>query len=161
MSIEKFLRRHLPYKEIGWQEVGEVFTRYSLWRTRWFNIYIHQLYAPQWHPECHDHPWSFISLLLWRGYTERIPWKSKQVAPVIFVNGVIVDMNMTREVRRYPGQILYRPATFLHNVITPKGTSWSLIFTAPKSRDWGFRPCNRLELTNKSYQDYIREHESK
>lgn len=120
--FEKFLRRHFRFKEIGWMEIGEKFTRYALWRTRWFNIYLHQLSAPSWHPECHDHPWGFVAILLRRGYLEQIG---------------------TKKYRRRVGSVLFRSATFAHNVITPYGTSWSLIITTPKSRDWGFKPCDR------------------
>src|SRR5258708_2877223 len=70
-SFERFMRRKFSHKEIGWEEVGERFTRYALLKTRWGNIYLHQLYAPVWHPECHDHPWGFLTILLWRGYLER------------------------------------------------------------------------------------------
>jgi hypothetical protein len=120
--IEKLSRKYLKYKEIGWTDIGETFTRYALLRTPWFNIYLHQLDAPNWHPECHDHPWGFIAILLWRGYLERVG---------------------NKYFRHRPGSILFRPATFTHNVITPYGTSWSLIFTTRKSRDWGFKPCER------------------
>lgn len=135
--FESFLRRHFPHKEIGWSEIGEKFTRYALWRTGWFNVYLHQLNAPNWHPECHDHPWGFVAILLRRGYLERVG---------------------TKEHRRFPGMILFRPATFLHNVITPYGTSWSLIFTTPKSREWGFKPCEHqhldFPLTPKQYVEH-------
>lgn len=114
------LRQLVPHKEIGWEHIGEKFTRYSLVKTRWFNVYLHQLNAPEWHPECHDHPWSFLAILLWRGYYEKVGDKVY---------------------RRYPGSILWRPAEFAHNVIT-KGTSWSVIFTGTKRRDWGFVTCD-------------------
>src|SRR5258708_709192 len=68
--LERLARKYLRYKEIGWEEVGERFTRYALLKTRWGNVYLHQLYAPKWHPECHDHPWSFLTILLSRGYLE-------------------------------------------------------------------------------------------
>lgn len=122
--LEGWLRRHLRHKEIGWSEIGEKFTRYQLVKTRWFNIYLHQLMAPNWHPECHDHPWGFIAILLKNGYVERVGDK---------------------DYHRRPGSILFRPATFTHNVITPFGESWSVIFTTAKSRDWGFKPCSRLK----------------
>lgn len=124
--IANFLRKYLQHKEIGWTAIGEEFTRYRIWSTKWFNIYLHQLNAPVWHPKCHDHPWSFVAILLWRGYLERVD---------------------NKHYRRYPGSILWRPATFLHNVITPYGTSWSLIITSPKNREWGFKPCER-NITN-------------
>jgi hypothetical protein len=121
-SFEAWLRRTFPFKEIGWTEIGDKFTRYAIWRTRWFNLYLHQLYAPEWHPNCHDHPWGFVALLLRRGYLEESYGKIRF---------------------KRPGSILFRPATYTHNVVTPHGTSWSLILTTPKSRDWGFKPCER------------------
>lgn len=124
-KTESFLRRVLPHKEIGWQDIGEVFYRYQLVKTRWFNIYLHQLDAPAWHPVgCHDHPWWFITLLLKGGYLERQSLK--------------VGSKLTR---RYPGMILYRPADHAHDVVTPYGRSWSLVVTGRKSRDWGFLSC--------------------
>lgn len=133
--FETFCRRNFPLKEIGWEAIGERFTRYAVLKTGWLNVYLHQLSAPNWHPACHDHPWGFVTLLLWRGYKERIG---------------------TKEYRRWPGMILFRPATFAHNVITPYGTSWSLIVTGPKSRDWGFKPCEHgTGGTTVPYQEYI------
>lgn len=109
-----------PHKEIGWKEINEEFTRYTLLGTPWLTVYLHRLNAPEWHPECHDHPWSFVAILLWRGYLERIDGKNY---------------------RRRPGMVLWRPAESVHNVITPYGTSWSMIFTGPKRRQWGFVKC--------------------
>ncbi len=111
----------LPHKQIGWKEIGEDFIRYAILKTPWFNVYLHRLIAPAWHPMCHDHPWSFVTFILWSGYLERV------------ASG--------KEIRRRPGSVLYRPAEFRHNVITPYGTAWSLIVTTKKSRDWGFQPC--------------------
>ena len=116
----------LLHTEIGWKEIGEEFTRYQLLKTPWFNIYLHRLFAPVWHPSCHDHPWSFVTFILWNGYLERV--------------------SSGEEVRRRAGSILYRPAEFSHNVITPYGTAWSLIVTSRKTRDWGFQPCKGESL---------------
>lgn len=118
--LGRFLKRLLPYKEIGWKDIGETFYRYTLLKTPWFNVYLHELNAPKWHPECHDHPWNFITLLLWNGYDE-------QVGNMIW--------------RRRAGAVLFRPAAFTHNVITPYGVSWSLVFTTAKKRAWSFHPC--------------------
>lgn len=117
----KLLRRFVPFKEIGWKPIGEVFYRYQLVKTRWFNIYLHELTAPQWHEKCHDHPWWFVTLILWPGYLEE---------------------NVQGFFYREPGTVWYRPAHYRHNVVTPQGTSWSIIVTGPKSRDWGFGDCH-------------------
>lgn len=119
--VERLLRRFVPHKEIGWWDIGEVFFRYKFVSTPWFNVYLHQLEAPNWHPVgCHDHPWWFVTLLLKSGYLER---------------------HGDEYVRRRPGSILYRPGNWSHDVTTPYGRSWSLIVTGPKTRAWGFQPC--------------------
>lgn len=128
-AFEKWLRRAFKHKEIGWTEIGEKFTRYSLLKSKWLNIYLHQLYAPTLAPKCHDHPWWFIAILIWPGYIE-------QVGDTFY--------------QRKPGNVLYRPATFTHNVQTPFGTSWSLVITGSKGRDWGFKPCDQQKDTNDS-----------
>jgi hypothetical protein len=106
----------IPKREIGWKELEEHFTRYTLCKTPWFRIYLHRLNAPIWHAMAHDHPWSFITLILKTGYWESTP------------KGIFF---------RSPGTILYRPASFAHNVVT-LGTAWSLVFAGRKKRDWGF-----------------------
>lgn len=119
--FEAFCRRVLPHKEIGWQEIGEVFYRYTLVKTPWFSLYLHQLDAPNWHPVgCHDHPWWFITLLLKGGYLE---YNGKKVW------------------HQKPGQVMYRPANWSHDITTPYGRSWSLVLTGKKQRAWGFQPC--------------------
>jgi hypothetical protein len=67
----------------------------------------------------HDHPWSFVSIILAGGYHER-----------------------TADDRRRwygPGRILRRAADWQHRVeIAPGRECWSLVITGPKVRTWGF-----------------------
>lgn len=91
------LCRWLPYKELGWREIGETFYRFQLLKTPWRNIYLHFLDAPRPHPHCHDHPWHFWTLLLRGGYEET---------------------TRSGSTWRVPGTVLYRPARFRHNVRT-------------------------------------------
>jgi hypothetical protein len=121
MSLKTWLCSKLRFKEIGWKEIDEEFIRYQIIKCKWFNIYLHYLDASIWEPTCHDHPWWFITLLIWPGYTEQ-------------VNGKLH--------RRWPGMVLYRPAKFQHRVLTPHGSSWSLILTGPKVREWGRFKCD-------------------
>lgn len=121
------LTKILPYKEIGWHDIGETFYRFQLLKTRWFNIYLHWLDAPNEHPQCHDHPWDFWAIILKGGYYE-------------FNNGVWTF--------RKPGSFLYRPATFAHNVVTPK-PNWSIIFTSAKKREWSMISCEQNKSEEK------------
>lgn len=114
------LRRVLPFKDIGWPEHGEEFTRFTLLKTRWGNLYLHRLKCLKMIPFCHDHPWWFLTLILRGGYWEYT--------------------TATSWVWRRPGSLLYRPATHRHGVMTP-AVMWSLVLTGPKCRDWAMTSC--------------------
>lgn len=101
-------------KQIGWQEIGEDFIRYTLLATPLLTIYLHRLVAPGGH--CHDHPWDFFNLVIWPGYWE------------------ITDA--CRWVKA--GTVRFVRAEFQHKVIT-EGVSWSLIITGPKRREWSIK----------------------
>lgn len=125
--LEAWLRTHVPFKEIGWEEIGEKFTRWMLVKfKRLPSIYVHKLDAPIRHPQCHDHPWHFWAFVVNGGYFEEM-------------NG--------NTVWRAPGSLLYRPARSLHNTITKEGRpSWSIIIVSPVVRKWGFRHCDTGEI---------------
>lgn len=66
----------------------------------------------------HDHPWSFITLILWGGYFEQTPKGTRW---------------------RPPGSLLFRPALWKHRVVIPPGKkALTLVITGPKKRSWGF-----------------------
>lgn len=115
--FEHLCHKLLPHKELGNPDYGEEFTRFKLLKTPLFSVYLHRLYAPFLLPHCHDHPWSFLAVILWGGY-----WETCRGGT--FWRG--------------PGSVLYRHATFKHNVVTHGGANWSLIVTTRKFRDWKF-----------------------
>jgi hypothetical protein len=130
--LTKLLCRIFPYKEIGWHDIGEVFYRWRILKLFGYQLYLHRLYAPNWHSQCHDHPWNFWALILSGGYFEKITGRNTNHG---------LDCGNNTYWRR-PGSLLYRPAAFKHNVVTPKNkVNWSLVLMAPKSRDWGFMKC--------------------
>ena len=113
----------LPHEDIGWKSIDETFIRHTLIKTPWFRVYLHKLIAKTPHPQCHNHPWSFVSMVLIGGYWEYT------VA--------------TGWVWRKPGSILFRPASWTHNVVTDG--MWSLVLTGPKSHEWRFKECHGLQ----------------
>lgn len=119
----RLLKAILPHREMGWEEIGEEFTRFTLLWTPWFSVYLHRLYCPIAHPQCHDHPWSFVSLILKGGYMEYTKGKNEWRW-------------------RLPGSVLWRPAHWTHNVITHERASWSIIITGARRREWGFHSCH-------------------
>jgi hypothetical protein len=72
--------------------------------------------------DAHDHPFHFVTVILENGYTEEIET----------VHGM--------ERRRYrAGDVLFRHAEHRHRLeIEPGMDCWSLVFTSPIVREWGF-----------------------
>ena len=77
----------------------------------------------------HDHPWNYVSFILWGGYYEETLRENYGDSP-----------GMYAEQKWYgPGSILYRKGDRLHKLIIPEGKYCiSLIFVGRKWREWGF-----------------------
>lgn len=85
-------------------------------RNRFFNIYLHHMLRPD-RDVLHDHPWWNLSIVLKGGYIETTP---------------------TSKVARLPGSIVFRFAKALHSLAPLGDGCWSLFFTGPRFRVWGF-----------------------
>jgi hypothetical protein len=124
--LEKLLRRFIPHDDIGWESVGEKFTRYNLLKCRLLNVYIHQMWSPIAPPVCHSHPWAFVTFILRGGY-----WETRDNETWVF---------------RKPGRVLYRPAKFRHTVKTVDHYAWSFVITGPYSNQWANHNCRTGEI---------------
>lgn len=95
-----------------------------LYLTRWTvplpfgrAVYVHRFHESD-VPVFHDHPWRFVSVVLWGGYREHRPgvsWK-----------------------RRGFGSVAFRRAEDLHFVTLFGKTAWTLVLRGRKRREWGF-----------------------
>lgn len=93
--------------------------RWRLLQTPWFGIYLHAIYAPDADRHMHDHPWSFVSVLLRGGYAEQRPHRGIQL--------------------RRAGSIAFRTAEVFHRIVTLSRTpTWTLVLTGRRRRAWGF-----------------------
>lgn len=91
--------------------------RYYILRTPWFRIRLHNILLSDY--DClHDHPWNFLSIVLWNGYDE------------IFNDKPI-------PLRHKAPKILYRKAEDRHRLIVNK-PAWTLVFMFKRRRQWGF-----------------------
>lgn len=102
----------------------------SIYMKRWFlmndnqgpvkkrHLYLHNMRRSDADRELHDHPWWFLSFIIWGGYTEETESGKERIRP---------------------GRIIFRPASWRHRVHLDEGKqSWSLVLTGVKERSWGF-----------------------
>lgn len=103
--------------------------RYSLFTCPWFAIKLHHILISD--DDCmHDHPWSFLSVIVKGGYVEHTP-KGKHLYGA--------------------GSLLWRPSPSIHKleIFQPATT---LVITFKKTRQWGFYTRSGWRV----WYDYIR-----
>jgi hypothetical protein len=106
----------LPRRVIGAERRSPLLIRYFLLRSSVLGIYLHKLCRSDEDRALHDHPWTFISVILTEGYIEHTPSGGRKVRP---------------------GSILYRPAEWQHR-LELKRPAWTLVFRFHRRREWGF-----------------------
>lgn len=101
-----------------WTDVdSEYITRLHMLKTRWWAICVHWLNKPDPEPFDHDHPVSFLSIILRGGYTEN---RNGQVRKHRWFNFV----RATQDDR--------------HTITHVEPNTVTLCFMGPKIREWGY-----------------------
>lgn len=114
--IDRILMRILPFIVIDSEENGPYMVRYKVFRCPWFKVFLHHILRSDEDPELHDHPWNFVSLILWAGYFEILPGGGRVVRP---------------------GEIVRHRAEDAHRLILER-PAWTLVAVTGKKRTWGF-----------------------
>ncbi len=98
-------------------------------KSRWA-LMLHKMHRPD-DDDCHhDHPWSFLTLILYGGYVEQVTRKCG-----------LEDCKLSHVITRHnrPGMLLFRRAEHTHRIHSlPSGHCWTLVLRFKKSRPWGF-----------------------
>jgi hypothetical protein len=141
-------------------------TRYTVFESKPFQIALHVFHRSD-ADALHDHPWNFLSIILWRGYNEvtrtapHCPdCKSKMVymaginqyyCPEFeFCNFHCYLPAVRIKSRKYPGMFLFRKATHSHRVeLVNNKKAVTLVFMGKRWREWGF-------FTSKGWQQWQR-----
>ena len=104
-----------------------------------FNIFLHKFLKSD-EEDLHDHPWDFISIILWGGYWEYFYDNQNDY---VFEDDLSKD-NL-RLVRKWRGMfsIAYSNAEKLHRVQLDKEngkdkTCWTIFIPLRQIREWGF-----------------------
>lgn len=110
--------------------------RWYIIGTPWGGLYLHHILLPDGDRALHDHPWSFVSLILRGGYTEQRPWLRPNGEPMIR-HWPSARPHHT-EHRMRPGRLRRMPAEGLHRITELHGDCWTLVAVGPRRREWGF-----------------------
>lgn len=95
---------------------GTLLVRYFLLHTKPFSVFLHHLMRSDEDRALHDHPWSFITILLSGGYWEH---------------------TTTERIWRRRFSVLYRPAEWQHRLELERPV-WTLVIKFRSRREWGF-----------------------
>jgi hypothetical protein len=98
-------------------------TRWRIVQTPWAALYLHRITTPDSHPTLHDHPWSFLAIVLRGGYVERR------------LNPRTMEVDEHHRVRW-----VNRMRTHDFHAITSlsRNPTWTLLFVGARRRTWGY-----------------------
>lgn len=125
------LRRAYVTETIGQKECP-LMMRWSLWlpgpkKSPWFKVLLHYFPPNVTDRDPHDHPRSFVTLIL-KGSYFNTEWEKSCQGSVLLPVG--------EWMRR--GRFCFRPADHLHITETADAGAWTLVIMGPEKRDWGF-----------------------
>lgn len=135
MQWAKGLISGKPHYCIGGSDNPYMLRWYLIPRNRWLNVYLHQFLRDDDDRALHDHPFSFVSVILRGGYIEWVPDIEAEEFGL---------RNVVRAISRRAVSAAFRAAEHRHCVELPKrrdGTPipcWTLVITGPRVREWGF-----------------------
>lgn len=98
-------------------------TRLHLLKTPWFAVDIHWLNGPDPEPDMHDHPVTFLSVIVWGAYVENRKRRRDAYASL----RTRAYFNFIRACKRDRHKIIH---------VLPK--TITICFMGPKTREWGF-----------------------
>lgn len=124
--VPRFMLTRVP-DGLGWE--------LKPWAKTWPTLRIHHIHTPDNDRHMHNHPWSFISLVLRGGYEEHRPLIEDPERPLFALNGREYH---TLNVRK-PGSVALRFTTDRHLIAkVDVGGAITLVGTAGKAQAWGF-----------------------
>jgi len=117
-----------------------ILSRLTLLRTPWFQVMLHWIHHPDGDRDLHDHPWRFLSLVLWGSYWE--------------LTGKVGH-------RLWPQNLLVRRVRWLnwkglrdaHRIaLVGEGGALTLVVTGRKRKSWSFHDlCTGEETPWREY----------
>lgn len=85
----------------------------------------------------HDHPWNFSTQILSGGYREMVPFYYAHK------DGQGDGPSKFSRTDHAKGTVLHREAQSLHIIERVEPDTWTLVYTGPRVREWGFHPAGK------------------
>lgn len=104
---------------------------------RLFAIFLHNIRHEDDDRDPHDHPRSFVTIVLWGGYTDE-SWHVPGGGHCGDRGGVLQPFPCASEDKLRVGSIRFRKAEHVHRVRDVLPNTWTLTIWGPYRRDWGF-----------------------
>jgi hypothetical protein len=117
-------------------------TRWGI-RTPWFNVFLHRFDGEDPGVHLHDHPWTFLSIILRGAYEEqRCPIDTACMRARLAERGrwSIQPGSPVSHYTNFMSRFNWMPMDTCHRIVWVKPGTFSLVFTGPNRRDkgWGF-----------------------
>ena len=139
------LAKRTPYFHLYHKDDSLYMGRWWLFQTRWLSCRVHHIASADYDRHFHDHPFSFVSIVLRGWYREQRP---SQIQPCFLSDGQELSYGTDRKA----WSTAYRSTSDRHLIseVSPGGV-WTLVFMSPKRQWWGFfTPSGKIY-----YKDYI------
>ncbi len=120
--MSKRLRRRLTLRHAG----RTFLERWGFVHDRIGGIYLHRISGPDPGLDVHDHPWSFVSIVLRGGYSEKL------------VEDVRQPIHHEIHAFHPAGSVHRLPLEHAHRIVHTRPGTWTIVFRGPTRRRWGF-----------------------
>lgn len=134
-SVHKPMWRRLTLRRAD----GQVYLdRWAIGHDRIGGIMLHRMTAPDPGVDLHDHPWWFLSVVLWGGYTEERA-ETRQAPELAMLAEAMPTVSRGVPTRRPWGSARTMRMDECHRIVAlDRRTCWTLVVKGPRRRRWGF-----------------------
>lgn len=119
---------------------GQVYLdRWGLGHDRIGRVLVHRMQAPDPGVDLHDHPWWFVSIVLWGGYTEQRALIREAPELAQWAERWPTTCRRGVENERRVGSVQSMRLDECHSITElRRRTCWTLVIGGPRRRGWGF-----------------------
>lgn len=132
MKLKFFKKKYIYGCDARGDAESVYMVRYTIIECKNFQLCVH-IFVRSDADDLHDHPWNFVSVILWRGYMEQT----------------------SAGIKRYrAGNILFRRAKHAHRVqLINNRRAVTLVIMGRNVRQWGFITKTGWKLWTKYFED--------